>query len=215
LRQASCFYVEVLTGLAVMLKWNTLYPGAFDTRYKRKRAFDMKAQLTLIAAALSLVSCAGKPVPVKPVSGFDADEYLGTWYEIARLDHSFERGLTNVTANYSYREDGKIRVLNRGYNEKKGKYEDAEGKAKFAEDKTTGALKVSFFGPFYGNYIIFDLDQGEDGYSFVSGGTQDYLWLLARTPEISGAVRENFLQQASELGYDTDALIWVDQSKAK
>lgn len=175
----------------------------------------MKTPLTLIAAALSLVSCAGKPVPVKPVSGFDADKYLGTWYEIARLDHSFERGLTNVTANYSYRDDGKIRVLNRGYSEKKGKYQEAEGKAKFSEDKDTGALQVSFFGPFYGDCIIFDLDQGDTGYSFVSGGTQDYLWLLSRKPEVSDAVKNSFLEQASGLGYDTDALIWVDQSKAK
>lgn len=174
----------------------------------------MKSPLAMMTAALALIGCSATPVPVEPVQNFNAEDYLGTWYEIARLDHSFERGLSNVTANYSYRDDGKIRVINRGYNDEKGKYEEAEGKAKFAEDEETGALRVSFFGPFYGDYIIFGLDQSEDGYSFVSGGTEEYLWLLSRTPVVSDSVKDEFLAQAAALGYDTDALIWVDQSMA-
>lgn len=174
----------------------------------------MKSSLTLLTSALALIGCSATPVPVEPVKDFDADAYLGTWYEIARLDHSFERGLSNVTANYSYRDDGKIRVINRGYNDEKGKYEQAEGKAKFAEDEEIGALRVSFFGPFYGDYIIFDLDQSAEVYAFVSGGTDKYLWLLSRAPEVSDDVKDDFLGQAAALGYDTDALIWVDQSMA-
>ncbi len=174
----------------------------------------MKQAIAILASIFTLAACAGKPVPVEPVSDFDVQDYLGTWYEIARLDHSFERGLSNVTANYSFRDDGKIRVINRGFDAEKGSYDEAEGKAKFAEDETTGALKVSFFGPFYGNYIIFELDRPDYQYAFVSGGTEDYLWLLARDPEVSDDVRQAFLTEAAALGYDTDALIWVDQSRS-
>lgn len=175
----------------------------------------MKMPMTLLASAVVLVSCAGKPVPVEPVAGFEADRYLGTWYEIARLDHSFERGLTNVSATYSYRDDGKIRVLNQGYNEKKDKQNKAEGKAKFAGSEDVGHLKVSFFGPFYGDYIVFDLDTEAYSYAFISGGTEKYLWLLAREPQVSDEVREDFISQARALGYPTDDLIWVDQSRAR
>ncbi len=118
----------------------------------------------------SLGAGASSPVPVKPVSDFDLERYLGTWYEIARLDHSFERGMSQVTANYTQRKDGKIRVTNRGFVEKTGKFKDAVGKAKIAKDPTIGHLKVSFFGPFYGDYIIFDLDKDDYSYVFISGG---------------------------------------------
>ncbi|GGX76270.1 hypothetical protein GCM10011309_27880 [Litorimonas cladophorae] len=163
---------------------------------------------------LALTACAGNPVAAVPVSGFETDRYLGTWYEVARLDHSFERGLSNVTANYTKRDDGKITVLNRGYNEKKGKFEDAVGKAKYASDPTTGHLKVSFFGPFYGNYIIFDLDKTDYSTAYISGGKDNYLWLLSRTPNVSDATRADFLKQSKALGYNTDSLIWVDHSRS-
>ena len=159
-----------------------------------------------------LTACAGNPVNAVPVSDFEADRYLGTWYEVARLDHSFERGLSQVSATYTRREDGKITVQNRGFKASSGKYKDATGKAKFADASDMGHLKVSFFGPFYGDYIIFDLD---DAYSraYVSGGKDNYLWLLSRTPTITQSVRDDFIAKSSALGYDTDNLIWVDQSK--
>lgn len=157
-----------------------------------------------------LAGCVKLPKDVEPVTGFDAERYLGTWYEIARLDHSFERGLSRVTADYSLREDGGIRVLNRGYSAEKSEWQEAEGKAYFVESEDVGYLKVSFFGPFYGAYGIFGLDQEDYQYAWVSGPNTGYLWLLAREPQISDSVRQAFVQRASELGFDTDELIWVE-----
>lgn len=174
----------------------------------------MRNFFLFLAGLLFLAGCAGNPVNAVAVSDFNSEKYLGTWYEVARLDHSFERGLTDVTANYTRRADGGITVLNRGFDTDKGKFDDAKGKAKFAGDETTGHLKVSFFGPFYGDYIIFGLDKPDYSYAFVSGGKDNYLWLLSRTPNVLDAVREAFIAQSQSLGYDTDTLIWVDQSRA-
>ena len=151
------------------------------------------------------------PDGVKPVTDFELDRYLGTWYEIARLDHSFERGLSNVTAQYSVREDGGVRVINRGYSEKKGEWKQAEGKAFFVGEDSEGYLKVSFFGPFYGSYVIFELDHDDYQHAFVSGPDSSYLWLLSRTPEVSEKIKGQFEQQARSLGFNLDELIWVNQ----
>ena len=173
----------------------------------------MKFKTLLIPLVLALTACAGTPIEVTPVTNFEQEKYLGTWYEIARLDHSFERGLSNVTATYTRRDDGKITVLNRGFNDKKETYKTAKGKAKFAQGPSIGHLKVSFFGPFYGDYIIFGLDDAGYTNAFVSGGKDNYLWLLSRTPTISQSVREDFLNQSRKLGYNIDAILWVDQSR--
>ncbi|MFA0071671.1 lipocalin family protein, partial [Vibrio breoganii] len=109
----------------------------------------------------------------------------GTWYEVARLDHSFERGLSNISAEYSLRDDGGVKVVNRGYSLEKGEWNEAEGKAYFVEESDQGYLKVSFFGPFYGAYVVFELDKEGYQYAFVSGPDTDYLWLLSRTPEVA------------------------------
>ena len=165
--------------------------------------------LTVWALLLLLAGCTGKPDGVVPVAGFNLDRYLGTWYEIARLDHSFERGLDNISADYSLRNDGGVRVLNRGYSAKKGEWKEAEGKAYFVEASDQGHLKVSFFGPFYGSYIVFELDDNYQ-YAFVSGPDTSYLWLLSRTPEVDQAVIDHFVDRASSLGFETDKLIYVD-----
>jgi apolipoprotein D and lipocalin family protein len=164
-----------------------------------------------IAAIAMLAACTGKPDNVEPVTGFDLDRYLGTWYEIARLDHSFERGLESITANYTLREDGGVRVLNRGYNVRDGAWEEIEGKAYFVADPDKAHLKVSFFGPFYGSYIVFELGENYQ-YAFISGPDTDYLWLLARTPEVDREVLDLFLERAGSLGFDTGKLIYVDHS---
>lgn len=161
--------------------------------------------------SLLLAACTGMPDGVTPVGDFELDRYLGKWYEIARLDHSFERGLSRVTAEYSLREDGGVRVINRGFSADKGAWKAAEGKAYFVESEDLGYLKVSFFGPFYGSYIVFDLDSEQYQYAFVSGPDTSYLWLLARTPSVSADVLGRFTDRAAELGFDTDALILVDQ----
>jgi apolipoprotein D and lipocalin family protein len=163
----------------------------------------------LLAALMFLSGCAGLPQGVEPVGNFQLERYLGTWYEVARLDHTFERGLEQVTATYELRADGGVRVLNRGYSAGEGKWKTAEGKSYFARRPDEGYLKVSFFGPFYGTYAVFELDQENYEYAFVAGPNTSYLWLLARSPKVSDAVRERFIQRARELGFDTDQLIFV------
>lgn len=149
------------------------------------------------------------PKTVQPVNNFELDRYLGTWYEIARLDHSFERGLTRIQAEYSLRDDGGVRVLNKGYSVEKQAWQEAEGKAYFVESPDQGYLKVSFFGPFYGSYVVFGLDQENYQYAFVSGPDTSYLWLLARTPQVAPEVLDAFKQAARERGFDTEELIYV------
>ncbi|NNE58192.1 MAG: lipocalin [Hellea sp.] len=175
----------------------------------------MKKLTTFLISGLALVGCASTKIDARPVTGFDADRYLGKWYEIARLDHKFERGMTDVTATYSLRDGGKLTVMNRGFKRKKGKFKDAKGKAKFEDARTTGHLKVSFFGPFYGDYIIFGLDKENYSYAYISGGKDKYLWLLARTPTVSDAVKQDFLTRSRALGYETDGLIWVPQTRGE
>lgn len=153
------------------------------------------------------------PSGVTPITDFDVDRYLGHWYEIARLDHSFERGLSQVSAHYSQRDDGGIKVLNRGYNDRTGVWKEAEGRAYFIGEPTTGSLKVSFFGPFYGGYHIFALEQTKYAYAMISGPSRDYLWILARTRRLPPMVLEDLLKQAKALGFATDSLIWVRQDQ--
>lgn len=173
----------------------------------------MKAMEKLLAllAALTLGGCLGMPKNVKPVTGFELNRYLGKWHEIARLDHSFERGMEQVTAEYSLREDGGVAVRNRGFLTAKQEWKEAEGKAFFVEEPGTGYLKVSFFGPFYGSYVIFELDKENYQYAFVSGPDNSYLWLLARTPTVDDKLLARFVAQAEQLGFDTSKLIYVKQ----
>ncbi len=177
----------------------------------RKAALALR---TLPVVTLLLGGCVGLPDGIAPVTGFDAQRYLGTWYEIARLDHSFERGLQNVSASYSFRDDGSIRVINRGFNSAKGVSKDVEGTAKFVGPDDTGHLKVSFFGPFYSSYVVFSLDQ-EYQVAYVSGYNQNYLWLLARTPTVSAPEKARFVSAAKERGFDVSGLIWVSQDPAE
>jgi len=160
---------------------------------------------------LLLTGCVGIPENVKPVDHFKLEKYLGKWYEIARLDHSFERGLSRVSADYSMRADGGVKVINRGYSEKDKAWKEAEGKAYFVGRTDQGYLKVSFFGPFYGSYVVCELDHENYQYSLVCGPDTSYLWILARTPEIKKEVRDMLVAKAASLGFDTGKLICVDQ----
>lgn len=169
----------------------------------------MKRSLLWIVCCMPFLSgCLGMPERVQPVNNFELDKYLGTWHEIARLDHVFERGLTQITAEYTLREDDGVNVINRGFHAEDGEWKEAVGRAYFVEGNNTGHLKVSFFGPFYSSYVVFGLDQEEYQYAFVSGYSNDYVWLLARTPEVSQRVKMEFVQAARERGFDTGALIW-------
>lgn len=172
-------------------------------------------KLLLMISVLILTGCLGMPKNVQPVSDFELNRYLGKWYEIARLDHSFERGLTQVTAEYSLKPDGGVKVINRGYSAAKQEWREAEGKAYFVNGDNEAYLKVSFFGPFYGAYVVFGLDQQDYQYAFISGPDTDYLWLLARTPTVSPEVIQQFIKMAKAKGFDTDSLIYVEQKSAE
>ncbi|MEZ5449288.1 MAG: lipocalin family protein [Thiolinea sp.] len=164
----------------------------------------------LFSLILGLTGCVGIPDGITAVSGFNTERYLGKWYEIARLDHSFERGLEQVTAEYSLREDGELRVINRGFNTAKQKWEEAEGRAKFVDTPDVGRLKVSFFGPFYGGYNIVELDS-DYRYAMIVGNDFDYLWILSRTPQLDSNIQQRLVAKAKALGFATDQLIYVKQ----
>ena len=158
---------------------------------------------------LFLSGCLGYPKGVAPIHDFDINRYLGKWYEIARLDHPFERGLEQVSAEYSLRKDGGIRVINRGFSKQKQAWKEAEGKGYFVRSRDEGYLKVSFFGPFYGSYVIFELDKQNYQYAWVTSSDTSYLWFLSRTPRVDKEDLDNFILQTSKLGFDTDQLIFV------
>jgi len=172
----------------------------------------MKTPL-LLALLFILTACTGKPDGVVAVKDFELDRYLGKWYEIARLDHSFERGLSNITAEYSLRDDGGVKVINSGFSKEDNEWQQAEGKAFFVDETDSGYLKVSFFGPFYGSYIVFELEKKDYQYAFVSGPDTSYLWLLARTPQVDEKVIAQFVKRSQELGFDTSKLIYVEHDK--
>ena len=161
----------------------------------------------LLAAALALLAgCTGMPDGIRPVRDFQVDRYLGTWHEIARLDHGFERGLTEITATYSQRKDGGLDVLNRGWDAAKGEWREARGRAYFLDAPDVASLKVSFFGPFYGGYHVFALDT-DYRWAMISGPSRDYFWILARQPALDPATLATLLEQARRSGFDTQALI--------
>ena len=170
---------------------------------------------TLLFLSLFLNGCTGLPDGVEPVDNFELNRYLGKWYEIARLDHSFERGMDNVSAEYSLREDGGVKVINRGFLVEDKEWRQAEGKAYFVETTDKGYLKVSFFGPFYGSYAVFELDRENYQYAFVAGPDTSYLWLLARKPVITDGLINQFIQRADSLGFNTDDLILVKHDPMK
>ncbi len=157
-----------------------------------------------------LSSCTGIPMGITPVKPFELSRYLGTWYEIARLDHSFERGLSHIKASYALNTDGTLRVINSGIDIVTKEPRQAQGTAKFARDRDEGYLKVSFYGPFYGSYIVFALDDYQ--HALVTSYNKDYLWLLARTPMVSEELKKVFIGKARALGFNTDELIFVDQN---
>ena len=163
---------------------------------------------------LTLAACStAPPEGIRPVTSFDLNRYLGQWYEIARLDHVFERGMSDISANYQLQDDGSVKVINRGYNTQRQVWKEAIGRALFVGDSDTASLKVSFFGPFYGGYHVIALDQQSYRWSLVSGPDRDYLWILSREKTLPAEVREQLVSQAQALGFATDKLIWVEHKR--
>lgn len=177
-------------------------------------ALSALPRLATLALSLLVGACAGIPEGLRPVSGFQADRYLGRWYEIARLDHAFERGLQEVTAEYRRLPDGRIEVVNRGYDPQARRWREAQGVARFAGPEDLGSLEVSFFGPFWGGYNVLALDEAGYSWALVAGPTRGYLWILARTPALDPAVRARLVERARGWGFATDTLIFVEHGGA-
>jgi apolipoprotein D and lipocalin family protein len=169
----------------------------------------MRAGGLLLALCGLLTGCAGIPKGIRAVGDLDPNRYLGTWYEIARLDHRFERGLEKVSAAYSRRDDGGLRVVNSGWDPVRKEWRRAEGKAYFVDGPSSGRLRVSFFGPFYGGYNVIDLDREGYSWALVCGNDRSYLWVLARAPSLDPALVERIVARAGELGFRTGDLIFV------
>ena len=151
------------------------------------------------------------PEGLQPVTDFQAQRYLGTWYEIARLDHSFERGLSKATAEYSKRDDGSIQVINRGYDAQRGKWREARSVARFVGPSDVASLKVTFFWPFSRAYHVIALDRDGYNYAMVTSSSRDYLWILARQKHLDAAVQKDLLDKAKGWGFRTEDLIFVEQ----
>ena len=186
---------------------------------ERPRPHPLKG-LTSVLLAVSL-ACLGllagcgssnPPPGITAVTPFDLQRYQGSWYELARLDHRFERGLTDVSAAYSPQPDGSVRVVNRGFDPSTGQWREAVGKALFTGLPTTGSLKVSFFGPFYGGYHVAALD-ADYRWALVVGPDRSYCWILARDKRLDPAWREAITARAKALGIDTSALLWVPHER--
>lgn len=175
------------------------------------RAAALRSRNPLGAVALFsllwLAGCAHAPEGIEPVRDFDVQRYMGTWHEVARLDHGFERGMDKVTATYSLQPDGTVRVVNRGFLTAKNEWREAVGKATFTGPSDVGALKVSFFGPFYGGYNVVDIDPDYSTVLIV-GPTRSYLWILSRVPDPPAVTVERLVRKARDLGFDTGALVY-------
>ncbi len=181
------------------------------TRAMGRRILPNTIGVLALGAVLFFTACSTHPpAGIEPVASFDAQRYAGQWYEVARLDHSFERGLQQTTANYIPQADGTIQVVNRGFDPGRDRWKQAEGKARFVGDTRQGALKVSFFGPFYGGYNVVALDPDYQ-WSMVIGSNRGYLWILSRTKTLPPGVREQLLAQAKSLGVEVDKVLWVAQ----
>ncbi|MDH1127805.1 lipocalin family protein [Enterobacter sp. GD03975] len=168
--------------------------------------------IAAVTAAFLVVACSSPTPPpgVTVVSNFDAQRFLGTWYEIARMDHKFERGLEKVTATYSAMDDGGIQVVNRGYNPDRQMWQQTVGQAYFTGAPNRAAMKISFFGPFYGGYNVIALDR-EYRHALVCGPDRNYLWILSRTPTITAEMKQQMLDVGTRQGFDVTKLIWVKQ----
>ena len=175
--------------------------------------FINKAVLLCILCYFLSACTTSLPDNIVPVDNFQPDRYMGKWYEIARLDHSFERGLSDVSAHYQLLQNGNVEVINRGYNAGKKEWRDITGPAKFIDKSTLGSLKVSFFWPFYGGYHIAALDKQDYSWAIVVGPSREYLWILARKKTLPPKLQDQLIKKVSQLDIDTNQLIWVPQER--
>lgn len=176
---------------------------------KRVYLLGFLLMMSILMVAITCKQSMKKEVKTVPV--VDLNRYIGKWYEIARFDHPFERGLQATTAEYAFRKDGKISVTNSGHvGSPQGKLKVAHGKAKLPNPNEPGKLKVAFFLWFYADYYILELDEENYSYALIGSSTDKYLWILSRTPKRDYEVLHRLLKKAESLGYDTDKLILVE-----
>ena len=185
-----------------------------DKKLIMKNLKKIAIPVTLGIFGLALLSsCAvGLPKGATAVQNFKAEEYLGKWYEVARIDFKFEKGLNNVTAYYSKKDNGNIKVENRGFDYAKNKWKESIGEARFVKDENIGELKVSFFKPIWAGYNVIDIDENYK-YALVAGNSLDNLWILSREKTIPAEYKQRFLAKAKSIGYNIDELIWVEHNK--
>jgi apolipoprotein D and lipocalin family protein len=165
-----------------------------------------------LLSLLPVVGCARSTSHLTAVHPFEVERYLGVWYETARFPHRFENGLEQVSAEYSRRSDGTLRVLNKGFNPLSGEWKQIEGTARFTETPDIGWLEVCFFKPFWGAYKIVALDTDTYSWAIVTGNTDRYLWILTRQPHPPEETVQKLIEQARDLGFDTQRLIRVNQT---
>ncbi len=165
--------------------------------------------LTIISGGL-FMCCKTMPKQMSPVSGFDPNRFLGEWYEIARYDFMFEKNMSKVRAAYFMNGNGTIKIVNSGYDFVAQKYKTKTGTAKFVGPQSEGRLKVTFFWPFYSGYNVVALDQNYQ-YALIAGDNLNLMWILSRTPTIPDDIKNNYLDIARQMGYNTSKLIWTLQ----
>lgn len=184
--------------------------------HKGHKGWTLVIGATAMMAILALTACTTPRTPsgIQPVTQFDVDRYMGYWYEVARFENFFERGLIRPTAQYSRNDDGTVKVVNRGYDPLRKAWKEAEGTARFVGNPSKAALKVSFFGPFYGGYNVVALDENYQ-WAMVVGSSKDYLWILSRTPELPWHVREHLMERARSMGLDVGKILWMPPADAQ
>lgn len=182
--------------------------------HRRPPLWPLALGAAAVGAALAYSASASVRAPrgVEVVEDFNVDRYAGHWYELARIDHRFEKGLVQTSAHYSRGPDGSVQVLNRGFDPARKRWREARGRAVFTGSPDKASLKVSFFGPFYGGYHVVALDE-EYRWAMVVGASLDYLWILSRTPTLPRGVRPRLLAQARAMGVDMDRIVWVPQDE--
>lgn len=178
------------------------------------RTYRLIGIIAAMICAMVATSCTRVPDGVVPVSDFEISRCLGTWHEIMRLDHRFERGLTNVNATYALKADGTVSVVNHGLDRENCEWSSVEGYAEFMGAREVGSLAVTFFWPVSGGYHIFALDKDNYQWAAVSGPSRDYLWILARKPDLDASIRTQLVEKAGSLGFAVDDLIEVEHYPA-
>ncbi|SDE86834.1 lipocalin family protein [Rhodospira trueperi] len=168
--------------------------------------------LALLGGLLALAGCTGLPSGLTAVRDFDVTRFYGTWYSIMRLDHSFERGMTNVRATYQPRDDGTVAVLNRGWNPRTCRWSTISGTARFREGPDVASFGVTLGAPIEGGLHIIALDTEDYQWALASGPTRGYLWILSRTPTMPDEQRHALMRRARDFGFPVENLVRVDQS---